>query len=223
MKKILAFTLSEVLLSMTIIGIIAALTIPALKRSTDSKEFLTGAQKAYATRAQTTTLLETENGPLQFWRWADDSTIAEMYVKKMNTVEDCKKAGGCFKDDYETYFLNGSGGTNYNQGSSYTFATADGMVWIYDKVGTYSRQTKKCSGSEGNYVKDACGVFRVDTNGSDEPNTVGVDLVCFQVRADGVYPCGGGEDTNDNDCTEDSSTVWGCSARMLRENKIDWY
>ena len=223
MKKILAFTMSEVLLAMTIIGIIAALTVPTLKRHTDSKEFLTGAQKAYATIAQTTTLLETENGPLQFWRWADDTTIGEMYAKKMNTIEDCKKAGGCFKDDYAPTTLGGSGGTNYNQGGTYTFATADGMVWIYEKIGTYNRNTRECNGSEGNYIKNTCGVFRVDTNGSDEPNTIGVDLVCFQVRADGVYPCGGGEDAEDTDCTDDSSTGWGCSAKMLKEKSIDWY
>ena len=223
MKKILAFTLSEVLLAMTIIGVIAALTVPSLKRNTDSKEVLSGVQKAYSTIAQATTLLETENGPLQFWRWSDDAAIAEMYVKKMNTVEDCKKAGGCFKDDYETYYLNGSDATNYNNAGSYTFATADGMVWIYDKLGTYDRQTKECNGSEGAYAKNTCGIFRVDINGSDEPNTIGVDIVCFQIRADGVYPCGGGEDAEDTDCTEDSSGGWGCSARMLKENKIDWY
>ena len=223
MKKILAFTLAEVLLSMTIIGVIAALTIPSLKRSTDSKEFVASAQKAYAAISQTTTLLETENGPLQFWKWKDDSAIVDMYVKKMNTVENCKKNGGCFKDGYETYALNSATSTNYNQGSAYTFATADGMVWIYEKVGTYDRTSRKCNGSEGSYIKNTCGVFRVDTNGSDEPNTIGVDLLCFQIRADGVYPCGGGEDANDDDCKEDSNTGWGCSAKMIRENKIDWY
>ena len=223
MKKILAFTLAEVLLSMTIIGIIAALTIPTLKKSTDSKEFLAGAQKSYATIAQTTTLLETENGPLQFWRWSSDTAIGDMYANKMNTVQNCQKGGGCFKADYQTYTLGGSTGSNYNGGSTYTFATADGMVWIYEKVGTYNRQTRKCSGSEGNYIKNTCGVFRVDTNGSDEPNTIGVDLVCFQIRADGVYPCGGGEDATEIDCTENASSGWGCSAKMIRESNLDWY
>lgn len=223
MKKTVAFTLAEVLLTLTIIGIVAALTIPGLKRSTDSKEFVSLAQKAYTTIAQTTTLLETENGPLQFWKWSDDAEIGEMYVKKMNTIKDCKTSGGCFGDKYESYMLNGSSGKNYNSGGSYTFATADGMVWIYDSKGKYDRKTKECNGSEGGYIKKTCGVFRVDTNGSDEPNTAGVDILCFQIRADGVYPCGGGEDANMNDCKEDSSTGWGCTAKMIRDSVIDWY
>lgn len=47
-----AFTMAEILISLTIIGVIAALTLPALTGNISSKQFATTYKKAYATIAQ---------------------------------------------------------------------------------------------------------------------------------------------------------------------------
>ena len=47
-KKIKAFTMAEVLLVLGIIGIVAAITLPNLKDSTDSQVNVSKAKKVYA-------------------------------------------------------------------------------------------------------------------------------------------------------------------------------
>lgn len=46
MKK--AFTLAEVLVTLMIIGVIAAMTIPGLRKNAEMRELAAGCKKAYA-------------------------------------------------------------------------------------------------------------------------------------------------------------------------------
>ncbi|MDD3237319.1 MAG: prepilin-type N-terminal cleavage/methylation domain-containing protein [Candidatus Gastranaerophilales bacterium] len=51
MKK-KAFTLAEVLITLVIIGVIAAITIPSLLNKTNQQEYRVGAKKAYSVLSQ---------------------------------------------------------------------------------------------------------------------------------------------------------------------------
>ncbi|MBO7672620.1 type II secretion system protein [bacterium] len=55
-----AFTMAEILLSLSIIGIVAAITIPSLTGKTSSKQFAATYKKAYSTIAQALTLGATD-------------------------------------------------------------------------------------------------------------------------------------------------------------------
>lgn len=59
MKK--AFTLAEVLITIGIIGVIAALTIPALINKTNKKELETAFKKQYSTLQQAIMMIKTED------------------------------------------------------------------------------------------------------------------------------------------------------------------
>ena len=48
MKKYRAFTLAEVLLTLMIIGVIAGMTIPALRKNTMNRTVATNLKKAYS-------------------------------------------------------------------------------------------------------------------------------------------------------------------------------
>ena len=56
------FTLSEVLIALTIIGVVAALTVPALIQRTQKQEYVSALQKAYSTLSQATQQIIAENG-----------------------------------------------------------------------------------------------------------------------------------------------------------------
>ena len=56
-KKITAFTLAEVLLTLMIIGVIAVVTIPTLKESADKSANLSLLQKAYSVSGKTQSFL----------------------------------------------------------------------------------------------------------------------------------------------------------------------
>lgn len=66
MKKT-AFTLAEILISLVIIGIVAALTIPAFVQNYKKQEYSAKLKKFYSTMQQAIQMSELDNGPLENW------------------------------------------------------------------------------------------------------------------------------------------------------------
>lgn len=65
MKK--AFTLAEVLITLGIIGVVAAMTLPAIMAKFEKKEIATRAKAAYSIMSQAIKLSEVENGDVKYW------------------------------------------------------------------------------------------------------------------------------------------------------------
>ena len=61
------FTLAEVLITLTIIGVIAALTIPTLMKKYEEQQILTGVKAAYSILQNAVKMSIAENGPMSEW------------------------------------------------------------------------------------------------------------------------------------------------------------
>lgn len=77
-----AFTFAELALVMLIIGVIAMLTIPNLKKYTQRSAFEKGAQKAYLTFNEAVDQAIVDNGPP--YKWGAD---AQQYVEKQLKID----------------------------------------------------------------------------------------------------------------------------------------
>ena len=62
LKGFRGFTLAEVLITLVIIGFIAAMTIPTLINKTNNQEYVSKLKKAYSTLSQATNRIITEEG-----------------------------------------------------------------------------------------------------------------------------------------------------------------
>ena len=62
-----AFTLAEVLITLAVIGIVAAMTIPTLINKYQEKVTVTKVKKMYSTLNQAVKLAEVDNGPVATW------------------------------------------------------------------------------------------------------------------------------------------------------------
>lgn len=69
--KYLAFTLAEVLITLGIIGVVAAMTIPTLISKTQKKEAVTRLKGAYSQIAQAIRMSEADNGDISNWDFSD--------------------------------------------------------------------------------------------------------------------------------------------------------
>ena len=78
-----AFSLAEILLTLAIIGVIAAVTIPTLKDYSDEMAVVSQVKKAYSDLAAATAAVETKYGDLQFWPWSDKTAIMNRYAEQM--------------------------------------------------------------------------------------------------------------------------------------------
>lgn len=67
MKKKIAFTLAEVLITIGIIGLVAALTLPALIQKQEKLSISSSLKKFYSAMSQAIMLSESNNGPVKYW------------------------------------------------------------------------------------------------------------------------------------------------------------
>lgn len=74
MRKFLAFTLAEVLITLGIIGVVASLTLPALTQSYSTKIVETRLQKFYSMINQAVVRAEADYGDRQYW-YQDTNSI----------------------------------------------------------------------------------------------------------------------------------------------------
>ena len=163
-----AFTLAEALITLVIIGVIAALTIPAILVNTEQHEYKSALKKALSALNQVIELnVALEGyGPLESGYMNQptvEDSFYEMFRNRMNVI---------------------STSTSYSWGNTtnYAFFTADGMRYEFPTEpkqtmgGTFSKTNGKCATPGGN-IQDDLGVtynvpclIIVDVNGQRRPN-----------------------------------------------------
>lgn len=75
------FTLAETLITIGIIGIVAAMTLPTLLGKYNEKVTITQLKKTYAELSQAIQMSEVQNGDFRYWDWTLDSpTFSNKYI-----------------------------------------------------------------------------------------------------------------------------------------------
>ena len=77
-----AFTLAEVLITLGIIGVVAAMTLPTLVQKKTNSEVEAKLQKIYSAMNQAVMLSEIDNGPKEYWPPSCTETTCEEYYNK---------------------------------------------------------------------------------------------------------------------------------------------
>ncbi|MBS4760437.1 MAG: prepilin-type N-terminal cleavage/methylation domain-containing protein [Clostridium sp.] len=223
MKKIStikkAFTLAEVLVTLLIIGVVASMTIPGLKKAADESSYVAGAQKAFASFSSATKMVKLKNGHVATWPLGDNQKILNLYKAQMNVMEMPNIAS----TKYTMKYLDGKSYTPSEIFKPTTsFYTADGMLWFL--VSSYAGCNAGLDISKVTYK--SCVNMMVDVNGPKKPNMIGIDIFFFYVTKDGVFPYGAGDssDISTESCAKDAKSNAGgaCAARILSEGKISW-
>ena len=175
------FTLAEVLIVLTIIGIIAAITIPIVISSINNQKFITGLQKANNTFSNVINASQADV-KMESWDFSKDTTnLAKTYiVPYLNVAKNCENGEGCFASGYT--FKDGSQDIDYNTSSDYY------KIMTTDGVSIAIKGTQGCTGEN----LSVCIDYIVDTNGVEPPNKWGKDVHAFQTLANlnAVVPYG---------------------------------
>lgn len=224
MKK--SFTLAETLITLTIIGIIAALTVPSLLSSYQNYAYYTGLKKAQSVLNNAYALTLKENGAYDTWGITSDEEmgsvvkLAEKFKDYLNYVNICENQSGCWA---LTKNLNGNStiiyGSDRGIGSNMiTMKLADGMnlcfdIWI--NTGVVIR-----FGSSTNLTY--AGIIWVDVNGDKGPNRAGRDVFVFILDDEGLKPAG---NVNNLNCdVNDTANTAGftCTYKVLSEGGVKY-
>lgn len=103
MRKFLAFTLAEVLVTMTIVGVVASMTIPTLRFSKTKKEYSVKLRNFYSRMENSILDMEMERGSFRDMRLPTSTKAFDWYMDNIDPY-----MGHEFIKDEQIYFKDGS-------------------------------------------------------------------------------------------------------------------
>jgi len=175
------FTLAEVLITLGIIGVVAALTIPQLIQSTQELELRSAFKKKYSEISSALVKLNTD----QIFPCANRSELQQAFARELKYTKLCASnylfTDGCWHQSGQWYTLAGKVvDTNLpGANSSYGMILADGSYFVITNGGNSASDVAPYS-LDGGSSPD----FLLDVNGSKNPNRVGLDIFVGYIQAD---------------------------------------
>ena len=230
-----AFTLAEVLITLGIIGVVAAMTIPNLISKAREKATVVQVKETYSILSQGFRRAIDEFGDVSSWCTrvlnSDEEQCEINMANKLShfmTLSPCNPySTKCLPDFYKTRFKGDSRKIYYpkrsiyilNNGSVITFYSRNGdnykSLWCTSDVNTHS-------------YFGTCGNITLDINGASGPNVDGKDLFMFKIYQDGIAPLGHKKDgvwleSFNNNCM---GRKWGgygtCAGWIIDKGNMDY-
>lgn len=230
-KLSLGFSLAELLIAMSIIGVIAALTVPQLIANYQRQSMITKLQKTYLELGQNLIILHTEAYNKTFYQSLlslQGRTVANTAGKFFigdannkgyyNIIKDCETtAQPCFADTYGN--INGDKNEAFSCNNGYNVLIKSGTAMCIIPA------------DGGNPAE-----VHIDTNGNEGPNIGGRDMFTvyiyddFSIDEKGITPAkikdGTAETARETLFTSSclaSTTGEGCFGKILNDNwKMDY-
>ena len=185
-----AFTLAEVLITLGIIGVVAAMTMPALISKYRERVFVERLKQTYSIFSQAYLMAVRENDNPENWdldkraTMAGASKVFDIFSPYLNKAEVCREKSGCFADSYKTF-----SGYNYN------YAPKDHTMYARGILANGVSFALASSGTGCSYYNDKiypgiCAILYVDLNGYQLPNKAGIDYFGFFITKKAILPMG---------------------------------
>lgn len=215
-----AFTLAEVLITLGIIGVVAAMTIPLLINSYQKIQYVTSFKKFYANTTQALQLMANDygcpgnlactgvfDGTLGGYPSPQEKSIRILaqYLKSASIITDKSL------DDYKR--LQGSGNVYTVGWTYYVIYLNDGSFILLGSAADNCVNIQNGGAS----VYPACAMIRVDTNGNKGPNQMGRDFFELYILPNAtLFPSGGmGGHRDPNRNWYDGSFNYHCRPEVL--------
>ncbi len=209
--KNLGFTLSEVLITLVIIGIISAMVIPVIHSYFEEQKNIAAWKRAYSNIAAATQLVTMESGTMENLcpSW-DDNCLMEKYSTKLNFMKKCLEAenlGNCWHNNDNSATMYDGEGINW-------WTTCSGLILSDGSFVNFNFRDATCSESKGSY--ETCGYILIDVNGFKKPNSVGKDIFQIYLLKNSIKPRGSLDDADANSCHKNGSG-WSCAQEYLKK------
>ena len=206
-----AFTLAEVLVTLGIIGVVSAMTVPSLMQNYQRQSYVTQLHKVYNELSQVLVRYQNDRNALNLFEAGLNSTasVQNMLTSYTKVIATCDSAAEpCFASAYK-----------YQSGTAVTSGyTADIKAYVLAS-GAAIRPLYKATTTK--LVN-----FMVDINGPKGPNIVGRDLFFLYLYKNGLIDDGTDATTDNAPLTKEqrtalgscTSSLTGCFGRILNDN-----
>lgn len=230
-----AFTLAEVLITLGIVGVVAAMTLPELTAKYKDKQTVSQLKKVYSSLNQAVQLAKEDNGPIESWDLVGffspegAKNLIEILTPYLKVTKYCSnRTENCVPDMY--YYPDMKTYMNLNSDTRTGKAVlADGTIFmVRTRAKNCDDNTIAVEQIKDQKFKNYCAWMLVDINGFKKPNALGRDLFAFNLFSSGVYPAGVPNDKILSfeelckDITQGGSRGFGCTAWVIYNENLDY-
>lgn len=219
-----AFTLAEVLITLGIIGVVAAITLPALITKYQEKATVTALKKDYSILSQAFTNIVANEGSPDTWDLESAEDFRDLFAKYLKNVKKCDaNSGNCQPE--KTYYLHKAADffISYNNVDNHSSLTLNNgtILTFYLHPDRYD---KTCS-KEVFGIENGCYLtIHIDTNGLKLPNTWGKDRFQLTIYKNRIVSVGDTKMSSPHTFDEDCKTGTGesCAAWVIYNGNMDY-
>lgn len=213
-----AFTLAEVLITLGIIGVVAAMTMPSLIQNYQEKATVTKLKKCYSLVSQAYVSILNDEGGSDTLQAGDDLEMMEKFGKYLKYQKTCGRNKGCFPNvTYKSVTGNGYSKWEDDTTDRSRAVLTDGTLIMFNKSAMWG-------GNEGNYLYAQ---IYVDINGFKGPNQLGRDFFYFYISPEKIVPAGAKalEEKNEDqkftkNCIQQNG--YACAAWVIYNENMDY-
>lgn len=213
-----AFTLAEVLITLGIIGVVAAMTMPSLIQNYQEKATVTKLKKCYSLVSQAYVSILNDEGGSDTLQAGDDLEMMEKFGKYLKYQKTCGRNKGCFPNvTYKSVTGNGYSKWEDDTTDRSRAILTDGTLIMFNK-------SAMRGGNEGNYLYAQ---IYVDINGFKGPNQLGRDFFYFYINPEKIVPAGAKalEEKNEDqkftkNCIQQNG--YACAAWVIYNENMDY-
>ena len=215
MKK-QAFTLAEVLITLVVIGVVSALTVPSINNALHKYQYISALKKNYSVFSNLFNKTKFDYNDYLDWNHADSNqnAIFENYLNMkvyLNVIRECNNKKGCWSKDITTAPNGKDKAISASEvgigGNIVTFTLSDGTNVNLDYWSAADITTN--FGVSQNLFPSTLSIF-VDVNGDKRPNKLGQDVFAFILTKEGLVPAG-----LNNHSEKCNITGYDCAAKHL--------
>ena len=223
MKK-LGFTLSEVLVTLAIIGVISALTIPTFVSNAENKanaaklsSLITDVQTAFTNMITSEAVLEMEET-----EFAQQTTLKDRageLSKYLKLAGSSNNMATFYGTESIVHIGNSASANAVTPSFNDIYQVKNGALLFY----SIEAKIKASNNVATTSVDSSIGLVAIDVNGAAKPNLWGRDVFQFMLGSDGIlYPAGGSDyqhvrgENATVACTVGTNTI-GCTNKLIQD------
>ena len=209
------FTLVEVLITLSIVGIISALTIPSLILNIQKKYWANALSVKISDfeNAIKNMMIEENTNDMFDTVFYDFTATSEAFLEKIKCLESFDKPGGRLQDYYDgkLFKINKEKAWLVETPASYNLKNGGKIYFTVNHDTPYYKHSEEDSLKKGTFRSNPIDIF-IDVNGKALPNTLGRDIFCFVVDENGkLHAYGSKEHASFSLENEDSYWEKACS------------
>ena len=210
------FTLAEVLVTLGIIGVVSAMTVPTLMQNYQRKSYVTQLHKVYNELQQAAQQYMTDRNAVNLREagLTSNDALANFVKTYFKVINDCgEDRQPCMSDDYKKITGKVLGNAS---GQPLNMTIASGVSFGFGISSTGTANNNRVA------------IFDVDINGSQGPNIAGRDVFILGLFNNGIVDeyqlttAPGDKDTREeifnNYCIADNTSWVGCFGKILNDN-----